>query len=269
MANAYASITGTSVLQLKDIPPRPAEYDGRIALFAAGRNELPSEDALRASLGSYGEVLELARGSGTEAHARFATHAQAEAAVAAMQTGTIAADFVYNTTHYDKEGGTPYSGWCTFEQGVSMMVAAHVEEAVNRSTSQGTALPDRLTHMQRPKLIDISDGQTRPREVTERPKAVLEATTAAIEKAKFVGKGDKLMVTQLFAELEWTVKTVMEQARLQDTASGLTLPPAMVRRAKREVRVDPPPTSSSTSADDDERPVPVVVGDGLVGGVHI
>ena len=42
------------------------------------RNELPLEEALRALLGSYGEVLELTRGSGTEAHVRFATHAQLE-----------------------------------------------------------------------------------------------------------------------------------------------------------------------------------------------
>ena len=33
MADAYASAVGTTVLQLKEIPPRPAEFDGKLCLF--------------------------------------------------------------------------------------------------------------------------------------------------------------------------------------------------------------------------------------------
>ena len=43
MGLCYASITGTSVVQLKDVPPRPKEYDGMINLYgvlAATRREL-------------------------------------------------------------------------------------------------------------------------------------------------------------------------------------------------------------------------------------
>ena len=44
------------------------------------------DDALRADLGRFGEVLEVTR-LGTDAQVRFATHAQAESAVAALQRG--------------------------------------------------------------------------------------------------------------------------------------------------------------------------------------
>ena len=43
MAFVYASLKGTAVLQLKDVPPRPKEYDGCITLFG---NEM-SEEELR------------------------------------------------------------------------------------------------------------------------------------------------------------------------------------------------------------------------------
>ena len=39
MAFFYASITGTAVLQLKDIPPRPTQYDGRVTLLGVAQDE--------------------------------------------------------------------------------------------------------------------------------------------------------------------------------------------------------------------------------------
>ena len=33
MADVYASAVGTTVLQIKEIPPRPAEFDGALCLF--------------------------------------------------------------------------------------------------------------------------------------------------------------------------------------------------------------------------------------------
>ena len=36
MAYVYASLTGTAVLQLKDIPECPEEYDGCIVLYGSG-----------------------------------------------------------------------------------------------------------------------------------------------------------------------------------------------------------------------------------------
>ena len=40
----YASLTGTTVLQLKDVPARPEEYDGRIALFGSDDDDGNDDD---------------------------------------------------------------------------------------------------------------------------------------------------------------------------------------------------------------------------------
>jgi hypothetical protein len=47
------------------------------------------------------------------------------------------------------------------------------------------------------------------------------------------------MVQQLLAELEWTMKTAMEQATEDHTEGGLTIDPAVTRALKRE-RAMPP-----------------------------
>ena len=54
MADVYASVVGTTVLQLKEIPPRPKEFDGAICLFdlASGQDEA----AIRAGLQVFGEI---------------------------------------------------------------------------------------------------------------------------------------------------------------------------------------------------------------------
>ena len=38
MGSCYASITGTCVLQVKEVPPRPAQYDGKIDVFELAHN---------------------------------------------------------------------------------------------------------------------------------------------------------------------------------------------------------------------------------------
>ena len=40
MGSCYASVTGTCVLQAKDIPPRPSQYDGLLCLFDGTRAEI-------------------------------------------------------------------------------------------------------------------------------------------------------------------------------------------------------------------------------------
>ena len=56
MSSFYASITGTTVLQQKAIPPRPPSYDGAIQLFGLVLNFRPGKSeailALR-GLGSW------------------------------------------------------------------------------------------------------------------------------------------------------------------------------------------------------------------------
>jgi hypothetical protein len=110
MNKAYASICGTAVVQLKDVPPRPAEYDGLVAIF----DLLPSsvdEETVRADLGRFGNVVEAAVVGGV-ATARFESHEEAERCVAALRGESRGAHCVYNGTHYSRDRGEPYSGWC-------------------------------------------------------------------------------------------------------------------------------------------------------------
>ena len=117
MGDLYASAIATTVLQIKEIPPRSAEHDGALCLFLL-RDEkgavLEVEEAtLRAMLAQYGVIshVELT-GTLRDNHGgvvvRFATH---EAALAAKRAGPIAGvcagvDTLYNERPYDERG------WC-------------------------------------------------------------------------------------------------------------------------------------------------------------
>ena len=59
MNKCYASICGTAVIQLKDVPPRPAEYDGRVTIFDLGPASA-DEEAVRTDLARFGNVVEFA-----------------------------------------------------------------------------------------------------------------------------------------------------------------------------------------------------------------
>jgi hypothetical protein len=78
MNQLYASAVGTAVLQSKEIPPRPADYDAWICLFAPGKEV--DEAAVRAA---FGEVLAVTdrRPDRMEIAVRFATHAVALSAI--------------------------------------------------------------------------------------------------------------------------------------------------------------------------------------------
>ena len=56
MADVYASAVGTTVLQLKEIPPRPTEFDGALCLF--GLKPGKDKEAIRAALGRFGEITD-------------------------------------------------------------------------------------------------------------------------------------------------------------------------------------------------------------------
>ena len=55
------------------------------------------------------------------------------------------------------------------------------------------------------------------------PKEVLDGACRAIEKARFTGKADKVMVPQMLAEFEWTFRSTFERALEDHAASGLTI----------------------------------------------
>ena len=69
MGDLYASAVGTSVLQHKEIPSRPACFDGAMRLGDLKRNEA----AIRAELGAFGEVVSCDV-TGDSALVHFASH---------------------------------------------------------------------------------------------------------------------------------------------------------------------------------------------------
>ena len=150
MTNVYASLTGTAVIQLKDVPQRPKEYDGRVivykspaplqqisrprALSSRGGAAQSSDAQRRSTLGGAtgcssdqavvsrlqnllqcGDVINLnvlEVASGEWIHAQFKTHEQARGYIDELKEEGRGASTVYNETHYDRKRGEPYSGWC-------------------------------------------------------------------------------------------------------------------------------------------------------------
>ena len=55
MGQLYASAVGTTVLQIKEIPPRPADLDGVLCLF--GVADETDEAAVEAALGRFGTIV--------------------------------------------------------------------------------------------------------------------------------------------------------------------------------------------------------------------
>jgi hypothetical protein len=110
MNKCYASICGTAVIQFKDIPVRPAEYDGWVTIFDLHPSSA-DEDAVCADLVRFGNVVEVSI-VGRVATVRFASHEEAERCVAALRKESREAGCVYNETCYSRDRGEPFSGWC-------------------------------------------------------------------------------------------------------------------------------------------------------------
>lgn len=103
----YASAVGTSVLQLKEIPPRPKSFDGAICLFGVLQGIL--EENIRSVLCRFGKIVscELACGPMSDhAIVHLDTH---EAAIAVIKAGADLAlckaiGMLYNERPYDERG---------------------------------------------------------------------------------------------------------------------------------------------------------------------
>ena len=133
MGDLYASAIGTCVLQLKEIPNRPAEYDGVLCLFDLAK--IADERSIRAALSKYGEIasvnIEVVSSETSERHAtvRFTTHEAAHGAKRAAQelkhvAGGI--DTLFNERSYDgRKGeagrdGDDGRGWCAHSNASGM-----------------------------------------------------------------------------------------------------------------------------------------------------
>ncbi|KOO28601.1 hypothetical protein Ctob_011514, partial [Chrysochromulina tobinii] len=112
MNQLYASILATTVLQIEEIPPRPAEFDGVVCLFELSSNA--DESVVRAALIRFGtiESCDLSR---SPPIVRFASHLSA---VKAKEAGAWPGlceglDTLYNETPYFSRG------WCCCEDSLS------------------------------------------------------------------------------------------------------------------------------------------------------
>ena len=121
MGDIYASAIGTTVLQLKEIPPRPSEFDGAVILFGLANGV--QERIIRAALDDFGKIISCKVES--VAIVRFDKHDAALAVKRASEQGLAlltnlckAADTLYNERSYDGRTGEPGRdddlgrGWC-------------------------------------------------------------------------------------------------------------------------------------------------------------
>jgi hypothetical protein len=213
MADVYASAVGTTVLQSREIPPRPESFDGALCLFGLKTGEA----AIRETLGCFGAIVafELSRNPPV---VRFASH---EAALAAKRAGPWpelcdGVDTLYNERPYDERG------WCVFENAVSYELLARLG-AVPRVLEALDALPS--------KVLVLRSGQ--PTEPGVAPAGQLETRVAevvsSIERATFTGKGDKDTVPTLYrdyvARIVGVVQSVLMLAAEAATGSKVALPP--------------------------------------------
>jgi hypothetical protein len=186
MADVYASAVGTTVLQSREIPPRPMAFDGALCLF--GLKPTTGEAAVRTTLGSFGTLVAF-EPTRNPPVARFASH---EAALAAKRAGPWpelcdGVDTLYNERPYDERG------WCVFENAVSYELLARLG-AVPRVREALDALPSEVLVLRsgqptKPGVAPTGQLETRVAEVV-----------ASIERAFFTGKGDHRAAAALYRE---------------------------------------------------------------------
>ena len=108
MADVYASAVGTTVLQLKEIPRRPPDFNGALGLF--GLASSADEATIRGALSRFGKISSCdLKDAAQHGHAvvRFTTH---EAALSAKRAGApatlcVAIDTLYNERSYNGRRG--------------------------------------------------------------------------------------------------------------------------------------------------------------------
>jgi hypothetical protein len=104
MGDLYASAIGTTVLQIKEIPPQLAEYKGALCLF--NLSEGVDESKIRAALVQFGTILDCRIGGWPSAVVRFSSH---DSAVAAKRMAPLSicagVDTLYNERSYDGRKG--------------------------------------------------------------------------------------------------------------------------------------------------------------------
>ena len=206
MVKLYASVTGTTVVQIKSVPTRPVEMDGVLAIRRL--TEAVNQEQLRTALTTHGEVLRCELEHGGSAEVQYATHAQAEEAVkagmAALRLEQAVIFQAYNSRLYEERG------WCCLEEGVAQVVVAHLMEQ-----RRGGRLPPKhvTAEKTRPKLLAIDDnGAATPFDAEHAPNEMLLVLQKRINDAKFTGEEDRAKVERMVLEFVWMVSRGVEQA---------------------------------------------------------
>ena len=241
MGDVYASVICMSVLQLKEIPVRPTEYDGILCLFDVHGGV--DEAAICSALAPFGEITGF-EASPARTIVRFTTH---EAALAVRRAAAAAdeqfqglfggADTLYNERSYDGRQGEAARddddgrGWCCLESAVSVELIARLS-AFPRMRASLDLLP--------PKVFSLSseyDPSPLPLEHLAGGQHVDEARRS-IERATFTGKGDKPRVIQLYNDYVAKVARTLQKTLAFQTdqtsdlvrtqAANLSTPPPQV-----------------------------------------
>jgi Ran GTPase-activating protein (RanGAP) involved in mRNA processing and transport len=227
MGHIYASAIGTTVLQLKELPLRPPEYDGKLCLFDLA----PGVDgaAIKTALESHGDIVSCTLGRFGSMTVCFTTHAAAQAAKrAAAQLAHIAGgvDTLFNERSYDGRHGEAGldddegRGWCVFESAVSGELIVRLS-AIPRVKAELDKLPPKMLQLRSGcplETVDLSAGRLETR---------VAEVVARIEGATFTGKGDKAMVVGLYKKYVDRIAGALQRVLPKMLASdGATAAPA-------------------------------------------
>jgi len=208
----YGSAIGTTVLQLKELPPRPREYDGKLCLF----NVAPGVDeaAIKAALVPYGDIVSCTLGkTARRAIVCFATHAAAQAAKrAAAQLVHIGGgvDTLFNERSYDGRHGEAGldddegRGWCIFESEVSGELILRLS-VVPRLKAELDKLP--------PKMLQVRSGHSlEPVDLSaSRLEMRVADVIARIEGATFTAGADKAIVINLYKKFVERIAVALQR----------------------------------------------------------
>jgi len=186
MAYVYASPLGTSVLQLRRVPPRPTQFDGCVLAC-----ELPPQSGaaqVRAALARFGPIegieLDKEGGAASEATARFSSHEDArDAAAFDGYTDTLGAGAFVCLAYNDR----PYHerGWCVAEEHYSTecMLLMHMPRSIPR-----------------PKIAYLTDEGIAKELIPEGRNS--RDVNNKLKRTKFTGKGDREIVMQIYVQLK-------------------------------------------------------------------
>jgi len=195
----YASALGTTVIQLKAIPPLPASEAGKVRLCALPV-DMEREWAGKIVAGKYArfgkiESVEMVPEL-SEAVIKFESK---EAAAKALKFSTKALGlrgawlcYEYNERAYDARG------WCILEAAIS-------SEYLGRSTRH-PKLAHIMGSVERAKLYEISTLPAVPA-APEAPQAAIKVA-AALKAAKFTSAGDRDVVLKIYKRFQHDVAEV-------------------------------------------------------------